>query len=149
MQNKVSLTSLIARTSRLYKTAVNIALKTHHINLSSEMCGVLLELWKSDGKSQQELATTFKKDKAGITRIVKSLAKRGLISSTQDPIDGRRKKITLTAKGKALQNQVEELIGNLRQEVLAGINKSEQEATEKVLYKIVTNLENFDKLSAD
>lgn len=140
MQNRLQFTGLLARTSLLYKMKINALMAAKHINLSSEMCGVLVELWKGDGKSQQELADTLHKDKGGMTKIIKSLNQRELVTRSLDENDRRRKKIKLTQKGQLLQQEVEPLMNTLRQTALENISSEDLKNTEKILNTIVGNL---------
>ena len=135
------LTGLIARTSRLYKTELNAMLAEKGFNLSSEMCGLLVLLWQENYKSQQELANILKKDKGGITRLVKSLQTRDLIKTIKDKDDLRINKIVLTEKGKKLQVVLEPLLQNLRNKTLSQIPQEEQEKTMAILYQVISNLE--------
>lgn len=140
MQNRLQFTGLLARTSLLYKMKINTVMAFNHINLSSEMCGVLIELWKGDDKSQQELADTLHKDKGGMTKIIKSLDRRALITRSLDGTDRRRKKIKLTNKGKQLQKEVEPLMNKLRESALENITSQDLNHTEKILTTIINNL---------
>ncbi|AYD47041.1 MarR family winged helix-turn-helix transcriptional regulator [Arachidicoccus soli] len=141
MQNKLELTGLLARTTMLYRMKINALLFENNIDLSSEMCGTLIELWKADGKSQQELADTLHKDKGGMTKIIKNLERRTLIICPVDKTDRRQKKIQLTSKGKELQKEVEPLINKLRLGALEGIASQDLDITDNVLKSIILNLD--------
>lgn len=143
MLEEVNLTGLLARTSLLYKKKLNALMEARGINLSSEMCGTLVELWKCDSRSQQELADSLQKDKGGMTKIVKSLEKRELIKRTRDPEDGRQKKIELTTAGSALESRVEPLLNDLRQSGIKGIPAENLAVFRESLLCMMTNLNAF------
>jgi len=141
MPNAPSLISLMARATRLYRAVLNDLLAKHGINLSSEMLGVLVELWQSDGLSHQELSQRLKKDKGGMTKLITSLERRALIVRQPDPEDGRRKRVFLTSTGQALHQQVQPLVHKLRQFTLDAIPAEQQAKTKETLAKIIANLE--------
>lgn len=143
MTARSQLIGLMARTSRLYKMTLNAVLAENGIDLSSEMCGLLVELWREDTRSQQELALTLKKDKGGITRLVKSLYRRDLVYPETDPSDRRRKKICLTSKGKALKETIAPLLHKLRGAVLQELSDTEIKTMEKLLDRMVGNMKDF------
>jgi len=140
MTPRSQLIGLMARTSRLYKMTLNAVLAENGIDLSSEMCGLLVELWREDARSQQELALTLKKDKGGITRLVKSLYRRELVYPETDSSDRRRKKICLTSKGKALRETIAPLLHKLRGAVLQELSDTEIKTMEKLLDRMVGNM---------
>src|SRR5699024_11533895 len=119
---------------------LNAVLAENGIDLSSEMCGLLVELWREDARSQQELALTLKKDKGGITRLVKSLYRRELVYPETDSSDRRRKKICLTSKGKALRETIAPLLHKLRGAVLQELSDTEIKTMEKLLDRMVGNM---------
>lgn len=141
MTSTTSLTGLLARVTRLYRMTLNATLTEKGFDLSSEMCGILVELWENDNRSPQDLAQTVKKDKAGISRLLRSLHQRKLISVVQDETDLRRKKIRLTQKGLALQTNLKPVLLSVRQQTLADISVTEIEQSKAVLLQIISNLE--------
>lgn len=144
MQNNVGLTGLIARTSHLYRMKLNSLMNQNNIDLSSEMCGVLIELWKMDGRSQQELADTLHKDKGGMAKIISGLEQRKLIIRPVNDSDRRQKIIQLTQKGKRIRQKVEPLINELRKSALKNLNSNDLQHADSVLNAIIHNLHQTD-----
>lgn len=141
MPNHPSLISLMARATRLYRAVLNDLLVKHNIDLSSEMLGVLVELWQNEGLSHQELSQRLKKDKGGMTKLINSLEYRHLIVRQPDAEDARRKRVFLTTKGRSLSQHVQPLVHKLRQFTLGDIPTEQQVQTQETLAKIITNLE--------
>lgn len=79
--------------------------------------------------------TTLEMDK--ITRIVDSLVEQGLAAREQDKVDRRRVMVSLTAKGKRTNAQIESMIGAMEREFLFALHADEREA----LYEILDKLE--------
>lgn len=141
MQKQASLTGLMARATRLYKAKVNATMQENGIDLSSEMCGVLLELQEKDGQHLQQLADIFKKDKGGMAKIIKSLERRSLISRMRDKGDRRQKHITLTSKGFATCDEINPIIRSLKQSTLNHMAEDDLETMRRALLTMVGNLE--------
>ncbi len=58
-----------------------------------------------DKKSPARLANSFQVTKGAITNTLQRLESRGLVSVVNDPNDGRRKQVNLTAKGREMRDQ--------------------------------------------
>src|SRR5919112_4772950 len=59
------------------------------LNLTIEQWSVLYQLWKEDGKSQQELCNATFRDKPSITRLIDNLEKLNLVKRVSDDRDRR------------------------------------------------------------
>ncbi len=140
MDQDRAITAIFSRTSRLYRMRLNATLTEENIDLSSEMCGMLIELGKEEGKTQQELGQILFKDKGGVTKILKSLAKRGLIYAKEGTSDKRYKNIFLTHEGKKVLSKVQPIVQELRAFTLKNIDKNDINLTREVLKKMIHNL---------
>jgi DNA-binding MarR family transcriptional regulator len=85
--------------------------------------------------SQIHAHTTLEADK--ITRIVDSLVEQGLATRRQDKADRRRVSVALSPKGKSVNAGIERMIGEMEQEFLAVLNRSER----AMLYKLLDRLQ--------
>jgi DNA-binding MarR family transcriptional regulator len=85
--------------------------------------------------SQIHAHTTLEADK--ITRIVDSLVEQGLAIRRQDKADRRRVSVALSSRGKKVNARVEQLIGEMEQEFLTVLNRSER----AMLYKLLDRLQ--------
>ncbi|WJR75823.1 MarR family winged helix-turn-helix transcriptional regulator [Bradyrhizobium sp. NP1] len=77
---------------------------------------------------------TLETDK--VTRIVDSLVEQGLVTRQQDSEDRRRVIVALTAKGKRIYVQIEQMIGEMEHEFLIVLSNQERE----MLYDILDRL---------
>ncbi len=66
-------------------------------------------------------------------RLLDQLAAADLIVRRDDPTDRRAKTIWLTDEGERLSGRIEELLVDLRGQVLADVGKADLEATLRVL----------------
>lgn len=78
--------------------------------------------------------TTLEMDK--VTRIVDSLVEQGVAARVQDKADRRRVIVSLTAKGRRNNNQIEQMIGAMEREFLIVLRPDEREQ----LYSILDRL---------
>lgn len=65
---------------------------------------ILVELYRGDGRSQDDICKSLTADKALIARNVKTLEAKGYIRRRQDNADRRFKYIYLTEKAKRIQS---------------------------------------------
>jgi DNA-binding MarR family transcriptional regulator len=85
--------------------------------------------------SQIHSHTTLEMDK--VTRIVDSLVEQGLATRDQDKTDRRRVTVALSAKGKKVNAQLEEMIVAMEYEFMVILNRGEREA----LYEFLDRLQ--------
>jgi DNA-binding MarR family transcriptional regulator len=78
--------------------------------------------------------TTLDMDK--ITRIVDSLVEQGLAEREQDKADRRRIVVSLTAKGKRINSQIEAMIASMERDFLAALRPEERESLYGILDKL-------------
>jgi DNA-binding MarR family transcriptional regulator len=71
--------------------------------ITPEQWAVLNFLWEEEGVTPKELADLTFKDKPNTNRIIDNLQKRGLITRSPHPTDGRSFQIFLTDAGKGLR----------------------------------------------
>lgn len=85
--------------------------------------------------SQIHAHTTLEMDK--ITRIVDSLAENGLATRQQDSADRRRFIVSLSAKGRRINSQIEDMIATMEREFLIVLNRNERDT----LYGLLDRLQ--------
>src|SRR6201992_1880577 len=78
---------------------------TAGLNLTIEQWSVLYQLWKEDGRSQQELCNATYRDKPSITRLVDNLEKLQLVKRVPSGDDRRINLIYLTKQAQKLQEE--------------------------------------------
>src|ERR1044071_9183072 len=91
------------------------------LNLTIEQWSVLYQLWKEDGKSQQELCNATFRDKTSITRLVDNLEKSGLVKRVPAENDRRINKVFLTGQAQKLQEETMALAEETLNEALGGV----------------------------
>ncbi|WP_319756745.1 MarR family transcriptional regulator [uncultured Sphaerochaeta sp.] len=99
-----SLGRLIAILHRNKQMYLNARLKAYGI--TSAEVGILMSLYREEGRTQEELSQWLHIDKAATTRTVHALEEKGIILRKHDDRDRRCNRIYLTDKGKALESSV-------------------------------------------
>lgn len=110
------------------------------LNLTIEQWSVLYQLWKEDGKSQQDLCNATFRDKPSITRLVDNLEKSGLVKRVPSENDKRINKVHLTDQALLLQEQTMLLAEETLNEALEGVPAEHIELCKEVLQKVYDNL---------
>ena len=114
---------------------------TAGVNLTIEQWSVLYQLWKEDGKSQQELCNATFRDKPSITRLIDNLEKLGLVNRVSDEKDRRINKVYLTKQALRLQEDTMVLAEETLNEALEGVPSDQVDMCKEVLQKVYDNLQ--------
>jgi DNA-binding MarR family transcriptional regulator len=115
------------------------------INLTIEQWSVLYQLWKEDGKSQQELCNATFRDKPSITRLIDNLEKLNLVKRVSHDKDRRINKVFLTKQAQKLQEDTMQLAEETLNEALEGVPSDQVDMCKEVLQRVYDNLTD-DKL---
>lgn len=112
------------------------------VNLTIEQWSVLYQLWKEDGKSQQELCNATFRDKPSITRLIDNLEKLNLVKRVPDEKDRRINKVFLTRTAQKLEEDTMQLAEETLNEALEGVPSDQVDLCKEVLQKVYDNLMN-------
>ena len=110
------------------------------VNLTIEQWSVLYQLWKEDGKSQQELWSATFRDKPSITRLIDNLEKLNLVKRVSHDKDRRINKVFLTKNALKLQEDTMLLAEQTLNEALEGVPADQIDLCKEVLQKVYDNL---------
>jgi MarR family transcriptional regulator, lower aerobic nicotinate degradation pathway regulator len=105
-------------------------------DLTPQQFGLLAFLWKADGLSQTELAAKSQIDRTTMGGIVDRLEKEGLVERRHHPEDRRAYQVFLTARGKALEDELCPLAVRAQARVNAPLTTEEQATLVRLLEKI-------------
>ena len=125
---------------------VSRALATHYedeFDLTVSQWRIMAVLGREGGSSANEVCRLTAMDKVSVSRAVAGLVRDGRVSQVEDPADGRRRRLRLTAAGRAVYRRIvpralafeRRLVGALgaRDRVkLAGLLPGLQRAAEQV-----------------
>ena len=104
----------------------------------------LIALYKiSDGLTAANLCEMCNRDKAEVSRAIKSLESKGFVVRQNTTVSGYRAKITLTDEGKKITAELREKIKLVVEEGGKGLTDEQREIFYDVLSKISCNLKSI------
>ena len=96
----------------------------------------LLNLYKHDGMTQEELTQKVKLDKATTARAVKKLEDEGYVKRVKKENDKRAYSLQITEKGEQIKEDVYLVMNEWENEVRKCLSKEESEQLAKLLNKL-------------
>jgi len=99
----------------------------------------LMELYKCDGRKQEDLATTLNIDKGTTARALSSLEKQGYLVKEVDEVDKRAFRVFLTDKALEVKPYVQEILLEWAEIITLGLSEREAKMALKLLQKMATN----------
>ena len=130
----------LAQASRAWRAELDRRLS--HLGLSQARWLVLLHLARNSGiPTQRELAQSVGVECPTLARLLDGLESQGLVRRQAVAEDRRAKRICLTPKADVLIADIENIAASVRNDVLAGIDESDIATCQKILSRILSNLE--------
>jgi DNA-binding MarR family transcriptional regulator len=112
---------------RLWRaTHTRIAEKLESIGLTPASFGVLNLLAKRDAMIQQEIGRAIGIDPSTMVALLDGLEGAGLVTRTPNPSDRRARVVAVTPKGRKALERGRKLNGEVEDEVLKGLSKTER-----------------------
>ena len=102
-------------------------------------------LAEGDGRSQQALGRAARMDKVTVSRAAIALADRGLIVRASDASDKRAARLSLSASGRALYDQVAPKALAIEADLFAGFAAEELTAFRDMLDRVETAAARLDR----
>ncbi len=130
----------LSRSSLAMKQHVNLLFKEEGMeDVSMGFIGVLLELYKGDGRTISELGDSVSLERSTMTGLIDRMAKADLVTREPDPADRRALRIWLTERGTRIQPVVAKVLGQTYRDLTSGIGDKDVEKVEKLLGRIIDN----------
>lgn len=85
----------------------------------------------------QDVARMTRRPRNTISRAVHRMLDEGYIDRAPDPEDGRQSKLTITEKGREMQTQIEQILSEREEEVVAPLSVEEHASLDAILQKLV------------
>jgi DNA-binding MarR family transcriptional regulator len=124
--------------NKLSRGASQHYLSTFGVGIETWRCLVLLAL---DGSvSAQQVSRVIGMDKGSVSRCFKTMQESGLIRTQLDPNDGRARIAVLTAKGRALHNQIRGVALERERAFLSVLEQGEVDTLLGLLHRLHENL---------
>ena len=96
----------------------------------------LIELYKNDGISQEELSEILNIDKATTCRAIKKLEKEELLIKVKDENDKRAYKLYLTEKSKSIEDNIKNAVNEWEKHISKELSQEEVNILINMLKKI-------------
>ena len=109
--------------------------------LTHPQFGLLHQLSRSHGPTQQECSHALYVDKANLSGIVDRLSRTGLVDRIPDPVDRRYNRIYMTPRGRDVLAAARAEVEALLREVFGGLSSEEQERLHHLLGRLHKDLE--------
>jgi DNA-binding MarR family transcriptional regulator len=136
-----SLAYRVYRTARLLRKHLLAMAATLDLDLTPEQWFVLNKLRNQDGRSQVELGDAIFADRPNLTRLLTAMEEKRWVRRENDPEDGRRMLVHLTAEGRKVHDRLEVEVPTQRSRVFEGISEREIHTVMRVLTQLEENLE--------
>lgn len=107
--------------------------KWKHFGINYPQSQILFEVSENPGIAAKSLSSYLQLDKSSISRHLKFLEEKGLISFVLHPHDHRKREIYLSGAGKKLIKKLDDFGNEKLEEMLEGISESEKSSLEKSL----------------
>lgn len=112
------------------------------LGLTPSQFAVLTVIDATPGRDQISIANIAKLDRSTMTLVMRKLESGGLVTREQDPKDGRRKTLSITAIGQDVLRIAKTKSRNARARQLLPFNDQEAEEFMRLLRQFVDVLEN-------
>ncbi len=114
------------------------------LDIGIEQCRVLLVLFHTDGRSQQEIGRMFLQEKSSISRLVSSLEQKGYVQRVRSVTNARQKHIYLTEKAKNIESLCLHCVQVVHQAIAACFTPQEWDMLNRLLRDLGMVLENME-----
>ena len=132
--------ALIARVrDKAYEFIIRELNKKKITGLVPSHGGIMSTLFKRDRASMKDLSERIGRDKSTVTALVNKLVRAGYVVKEKDPDDNRITYLCLTTKGRALENDFDEISENLIATAFHGFSQEERESMVKAIVKMLNN----------
>jgi len=114
------------------------------LSVESGMIGVLSIIWQRPGISQNDLAAVVALKKSAVTKLVKELEERGLITRERVSSDRRMNALHLTDAGQAMIARSREMVAVIENRAFEGVAAADRKTFFNVLGHLFTRLSTGD-----
>ncbi|MBN8851806.1 MAG: MarR family transcriptional regulator [Sphingobacteriales bacterium] len=105
--------------------------------LEMDQIPVLMLLYYHGSASQQEICVSLHRDKASVNRTVAFLAREDMAVVIQDAVDKRKTRVELTATGKNLAKQANNVITAFDEGLVKTLSPEERQQLHTLLNKLI------------
>jgi len=133
--------TLLARAARSHRTLSASLLAP--LGLHPGQDALLRCLWSSDGQTQSDLVEQLGVEAPTVTKMVHRLEAGGFVKRRPHPTDRRATQVWLTASGRAIRSDVQNVRTRINRKLTAGLSPRQQSTLVSLLGKVTANLDDF------
>jgi DNA-binding MarR family transcriptional regulator len=131
---------LLSRATWAMNNFVNRMLRESNLgDISVAYFAVLQALWENDGLSISDLGERAQLEKSTMTSLIDRMEGAGLVRREDHPTDRRAYKICLTARGKELEEKLDQVTSRTYQHLTRGIPEKDLQKSIEVCKKLIEN----------
>ena len=127
-------TYLLAKAAVIHKNSLQRCANT--VGLHSGQVFVMIELWKTDGQRQIDLAARLNLSPPTVNKILGGLLENDCVTRARYEDDARSTRIFLTPKGVEVREGLEQAWDELEEQTLAGLTDTEALMLKQLLHKL-------------
>ena|SRR5687767_7035088 len=134
MQFEETAAFLLAKATVIHKNALQK--HAYSVGLHSGQVFVMMELWKSDGQRQIDLAAKLNLSAPTVNKILGGLLGSDFVTRARYEDDARSTRIFLTQKGVDIREKLEQAWQELEDQTLSGLTDTEALMFKQLLQKL-------------
>lgn len=136
---------ILQRAAKRFRHLGDENLLNHGITMSQLKVIAFISRKEEDAVYQKELEEAFEIRRSSVAEILKKMEKSGLIQRESVPGDARAKRLSLTDRGRELDESLRSFIVSLEEEMLQGFSPEERESLKGYLVRLIENLEKIER----
>ncbi|ACL18092.1 MarR family transcriptional regulator [Desulfitobacterium sp. LBE] len=144
IDKRKSLIKAISAIDRYSQTYIGRNVKDYNIG-QGQWAFLTQLLFNYDGITQEELSELLNIDKANTARALKKLEEEGYVYREEDPKDGRKKIVYVTAKARDFEQEFHEVFKGLNRILAKDFTEDERETARRILYKMLDNIADYER----
>lgn len=121
------------------RESFNSVFQKKHFGVSYDQWLIIEQVMCKQGISQIEIANSTGKDRASISRIIKNLQQKGLLTKIHNESNKRANKVYLTPDGLELSDRIINVYKEVYQSQFVGIYEREMNFLKDILVRINQN----------
>jgi DNA-binding MarR family transcriptional regulator len=126
--------------NRLLMASLKKQMAKEGLDLTAEQWALLFHFWNNGAITPEELVIVSGTDKSTVSRTLKIMDRKGLITKSLDPKDSRRKILSLTKAADELKTRSLLAVEATASKAMTGVDPGECAVCLKVLSQVKQNL---------
>jgi len=129
----------LEKTIRSVRESFNKVFQQEHFGVSYDQWLIIEQVKNKQGISQIEIANNTGKDRASISRIIKNLQQKGLLTKIHNEENKRANKVYLSPEGLDLSDRMVGVYNEVYNNQFLGIHEREMNLLKEILVRINQN----------